>query len=396
LYLRSLKQQSHLMDKPIYQRISHFEGLNGLRFIAAFLVVMHHSETIRKKYGLLHLEDFTLFRNGFNAVSFFFVLSGFLITYLLLKERKQTSSISIRHFYVRRILRIWPLYFLLVIIGTLLVPFLINVVGYNYQFPYTFGQVWFYFLFFMPFMVNILFGHHIIEPLWSIGVEELFYMFWAPFSKYTQNKYLFFIFAVIVIKVVLSILCLTILKDNIVLCRCVSMLQFEAMAIGALGAYWVFNRTEEISVNFLFSKPFQILVLAMLIAKLGFNSFLSTNSFTMGVYNSIFNVPDFSTILLYCLFLWIVINVALNNRRLFGLENKAMDTLGDISYGIYMYHMLLIFAFILAGKQFLSGFNIYVASLIYYPIIGSAVIIVSYFSKKYMEDKFLDLKRKFI
>jgi peptidoglycan/LPS O-acetylase OafA/YrhL len=384
------------MDKKIYQRISHFEGLNGLRFIAAFLVVMHHSETIRKKYGLLNLEDFSLFKNGFNAVSFFFVLSGFLITYLLMKEQKQRNSISIKHFYIRRILRIWPLYFVLVIIGTLIVPILIKAVGYNYQMPYTFGQVWFYFLFFMPFMVNILFGHHFIEPLWSIGVEELFYMFWAPFSKYTQKKFFFFIFAVIVIKVVLSILCLTVLKENIVLCRCVSMLQFEAMAIGALGAYWVFNGTEEISGNLLFSKPFQIFVLALLIAKLGFNSFLSNNSVTMGIYNSIFNVPVFSAIFLYCLFLWLVINVSLNKKRLFGLENKAMDTLGDISYGIYMYHMLIIFAFIFAGKKFLMGFNIYAASLIYYPVIAAAVIAVSYFSKKYMEDWFLDLKRKFI
>ena len=73
-----------------------------------------------------------------------------------------------------------------------------------------------------------------------------------------------------------------------------------------------------------------------------------------------------------------------------------MDTLGDISYGIYMYHMLLIFAFILIGKKFLSGFNIYLGSLIYYPVIGSAVIIVSYLSKKYMEDNFLKLKRKFL
>lgn len=384
------------MKNPIYQRISHFEGLNGLRFIAAFLVVMHHSETIRKKYGLLHLEDFSLFRNGFNAVSFFFVLSGFLITYLLLKEQKQTHKISIRHFYIRRILRIWPLYFLLVFIGTLVVPYLIHITGYNYQMPYTFGQVWFYFLFFMPFMVNILFGHHFIEPLWSIGVEELFYMFWAPFSKYTQKHYLLFIFAVIFIKVVLSVLCLTVWKDNRVLCGCVSMLQFEAMAIGALGAYWVFNKKEEISGNFLFSKPSQILILAIIIAKLGFNNFLATNPTTMGVYNSIFNVPVFSAIILYCLFLWLVLNLSLNTKRLFSLENKTMDTLGDISYGIYMYHMLIIFALIFIGKSFLLGFNIYAGSLIYYPIITSAVIIVAYLSKKLMEDKFLNLKRLFI
>jgi peptidoglycan/LPS O-acetylase OafA/YrhL len=285
---------------------------------------------------------------------------------------------------------------LLVFLGTIIAPYLIQAVGYNYQMPYTFGQVWFYFLFFMPFMVNILFGHHLIEPLWSIGVEELFYMFWAPFSKYTQKKYLIFIFAVIVIKVFLSVLCLTVWKDNRVVCGCVSMLQFEAMAIGALGAYWVFNRKEEISGNLLFSKPAQVIVLAIIIAKLGFNNFLSTNSLTMGVYNSIFNVPVLSAIVLYCLFLWLVLNISLNKNRIFGLENKTMDTLGDISYGIYMYHMLIIFAFILIGKSFLIQFNIYMASIIYYPIIASVVIMVAYLSKKLMEDKFLKLKSRFI
>jgi peptidoglycan/LPS O-acetylase OafA/YrhL len=384
------------MNNQIYQRISHFEGLNGLRFIAAFLVLMHHSETIRQKYGLLNLEDFSLFKNGFNAVSFFFVLSGFLITYLLLKEHKKTNTISIKHFYVRRILRIWPLYFLLVMIGTLVVPVLIGATGYNYHMPYTFGQVWYYFLFFMPFMVNILFGHHIIEPLWSIGVEELFYMGWAPFSKFMKKNYLFFIIAIIVIKVVLSLLCLTVLKEYDVLCQCVSMLQFEAMAIGALGAYWVFNRSEEISTNFMFSRPVQVIMLAIIVAKLGFNGFLSSHTVTMGIYKIFFGIPVVSQLVLYSLFLWLVLNVSLNNKRIFGLENKTMDTLGDISYGVYMYHMLLIFALIFVGKKFLLGFNIYVGSLIYYPVISSAVIAVSYFSKKYMEDWFLSQKKKFL
>ena len=76
----------------IYKNINYFPGLNALRFIAAYLVVMHHSETIRKKYGLLNLQSFSLFRNGSTAVSFFFVLSGFLITYLLLKEYQKKKD----------------------------------------------------------------------------------------------------------------------------------------------------------------------------------------------------------------------------------------------------------------------------------------------------------------
>ncbi len=82
-----------------YKNISIFQGLNSLRFIAAFFVVMHHSETIKNKNGLDNFEWLGLFRNGTNAVTIFFVLSGFLITYLLLKEIGKTNDISVKTFF---------------------------------------------------------------------------------------------------------------------------------------------------------------------------------------------------------------------------------------------------------------------------------------------------------
>ena len=56
-----------------FKNISFFEGLNTLRFFAAFLVLMHHAETIRNKNGLYNFEWLGAFRNGGNAVTFFFV-----------------------------------------------------------------------------------------------------------------------------------------------------------------------------------------------------------------------------------------------------------------------------------------------------------------------------------
>ena len=107
----------------MYKNIKYFKGLSTLRFFAAYFVVLHHAEEIRKKYELIHLKDYSLFRNGSLAVTFFFVLSGFLITYLLLKEQKRTNTVAINKFYIRRVLRIWPLYFLLVFLGTIVIPF---------------------------------------------------------------------------------------------------------------------------------------------------------------------------------------------------------------------------------------------------------------------------------
>ncbi|MDR0972009.1 MAG: acyltransferase [Bacteroidales bacterium] len=190
----------------MYKDISFFKGLNQLRFFAALLVLIHHSETIRLKYGLFNLEYLSFFQNGYNAVLFFFVLSGFLITYLLLKEEKEKDSISVKQFYLKRVRRIWPLYFLLVVFGTLIMPYLFQVFNIPYQMPYTFNQVWYYFVFFLPCLVLFFYGHHFLEPLWSIGVEEIFYLIWAPLFKYFKKHILKILFLIIGLKVLLMLL----------------------------------------------------------------------------------------------------------------------------------------------------------------------------------------------
>src|SRR5206468_6085258 len=103
------------------------------------------------------------------GVSIFFSLSGFLITYLLILENG-LHGINIRNFYLRRIFRIWPLYYLYFAICLIL----LLVLHINAE-----PQTLLYYIFFaadVPFILNstlILLGHY-----WSIGVEEQFYLFW--------------------------------------------------------------------------------------------------------------------------------------------------------------------------------------------------------------------------
>lgn len=88
----------------------HFDGLNALRFFAALSVVLWHVE-LTKSY--LHIPNaatvFDRINCGGLGVVLFFVLSGFLITYLLCVEKCSQRRISLRDFYIRRILKIWPL-----------------------------------------------------------------------------------------------------------------------------------------------------------------------------------------------------------------------------------------------------------------------------------------------
>src|SRR4029079_18911166 len=112
----------------------------------------------------------------------------------------KTNNISIRTFYLKRILRIWPLYFLLVFIGTIALPIVFKFLGVAYEMPYTLAQSWFYFVFFLPGLVTFYWGHHFLEPLWSIGVEECFYLLWAPLFKFVKRNILELLFSIIAIK----------------------------------------------------------------------------------------------------------------------------------------------------------------------------------------------------
>jgi peptidoglycan/LPS O-acetylase OafA/YrhL len=376
---------SNSITKQQNNNINYFNGLNALRFFAAYFVVLHHAEQIRMKYAMFNWKQHTLFNNGSISVTFFFVLSGFLITYLLLKEQNNTGGISIKKFYTRRILRIWPLYFLLVTIGTIVIPFLLQMINYDYEMPYHFKDVILYYLFFAPFMVNILYGHHLLEALWSIGVEELFYIIWAPLFKFLKKHILAIIVSVILLKLILSLI-LNYIEMNNYIVSVIGMLKFEAMAIGGLGAYMVFKSKSDISKKRLFSFPVQVGVFLFMILYLFFRISLIEKSLT---FKWLFSTPILSEYLLMAIFVWLIINVSLNPKTLMKLNNKYLNFLGEISYGIYMYHMIIVFGMVLIFKSKLDGLNNILSSAIFYTLLTASVIIVSYLSKKFFENYFL-------
>ncbi|MFY0599375.1 MAG: acyltransferase [Cyclobacteriaceae bacterium] len=107
-------------DQTIY-----FQGLTELRGIAAVIVMISHIDQFHK---ILKTPSLSISSTGIaaHAVTLFFVLSGFLITYLLIKEKDHHQKISIQKFYMRRVLRIWPAYYLTILIGVLLILFKIT------------------------------------------------------------------------------------------------------------------------------------------------------------------------------------------------------------------------------------------------------------------------------
>src|SRR5256885_16484920 len=110
-------------------RAAYFPNLDGWRFVAFFMVFVSHGPGLliqRVRWpsylALLEIPIVKMLDGGAVGVAFFFVLSGFLITYLILHEVEQNGRLDLLRFYARRTLRIWPLYYAVVVIGLFVFP----------------------------------------------------------------------------------------------------------------------------------------------------------------------------------------------------------------------------------------------------------------------------------
>ena len=240
-------------------------------------------------------------------------------------------------------------------------------------------------------MVNILFGHHLLEPLWSIGVEELFYIIWAPLFKFLKKYLLIAILSVIAIKLLLLILSNAHnFPPNV--SKVIRMLKFESMSIGGLAAYIIYYRKREVENSVLFSRIIQIVLILFIMGKCFASKFLINKSF---IFDYLYNSDIFSHIILSCSFAWLIVNISLNKKSLISLDNRVFNFLGNISYGIYMYHMLIIFAIVLFFKNHLAKMSGVTSSALFYFVLTVGVILISFISKRIFEDYFLGLKQKF-
>ena len=346
------------MNNPITNKKKYFKGLNGIRAVAAIGVVMGHTASM--------LNQFPRY-----AVTMFFTLSGFLITYLLITEKEQANSVDLRKFYMRRILRIWPLYFfyLLVVLGTHLFVIKDGIANAKYL-----G-------YFLVFFQNIPICYLNVAPndmahLWSIGTEEQFYLFWPFILLHVQNKKKFLLLLIVVTLVIRTLCGFYRLKTgNVALFYLVESLRFDCMAVGSLFAIFYFENNAML-LHFCRSAIVPILFWSLVFLISFYNlSFLS-------IYlNNIVTIVTGA----------FIINQITNKSERTLLENTPMVFLGKISYGIYIYHPLLI-------SLSLFFFNIYGVSprhRFLLPVVIIATILISYLSYTFLEKPFLRKKKNY-
>ena len=379
-------QNSH---QPVY-----FPNLNGVRFIAAFSVLIHHTEQVKYMMELKNIYTFFLIKNmGKLGVGLFFVLSGFLITYLLLSEKSRKGDISTKNFYIRRILRIWPLYFIIVILGFFVfpeIPMFKGPLRDEFYYDVNFYKRLTFFLLFLPNFGFVLFrSPYLCAQTWSIGIEEQFYAIW-PWIIKRKNPFKAFIKVVIVFLLVVGSSSFYLLKISDLplstkqsiydgLALFFSQFRILTMVIGGVGAYLVFSKQEKI-LAFLFKKSTQVIVYSILVSLIGTNFYL----------------PGFNLEFHGIFFCYFIVNVATNPQSIINLETPIIHYLGKISYGIYIYHSAVI-VFCINAIHLLFGKNLSIAvfNILLYPSVIGLTILVCELSFRFVETPLLRLKEKF-
>lgn len=372
------------------ERSIYFKGLAALRFFAATAVIFHHIEQYKswKGYPSIWGSDgiIGVFIDslGHKAVSFFFALSGFLITYLLLVELKKTGTVALKKFYLRRVLRIWPLYYVVAIIALFILPMVTDFGKWEGLMHESMTLVVLLYLVILPNLLRVTSIQVVgANQAWSVGVEEQFYFIWPILIRLFKKYVPTFLVGFILIKFGLQLILLALGNslDNSIgkaldqAATLLGQMQIEQMAIGGLGAWWLYSSNTRV-LQLIYSKTawvFSLVVLA---------SFFIVDYHFIG-----------STLIEGIVFVIVILNISTNPRVNFNLDNKFLILMGNISYGIYMLHTAII-ALLITGLEGLdvSGFWFNAVLYVLSPLL---TILLAYFSYQYFESYFLRFKNRF-
>lgn len=353
--------------------------LDGLRFFAFFAVYLQH--TVNFGVGEHHhlanwVGDLctTVGDAGTFGVDLFFVLSSYLITELLLRERAVKGVLDVKAFYVRRILRIWPLYFLYLIFAyaiTFAVPSegltWKHLLGYVF-----FAGNWVYFL--MPVAT-------VAAPLWSVSLEEQFYLIWPwVVRRATPKRLALSSLGLIAMAAVVS-LAMGIWQPDFDWVSKNSFTRVDGIAVGALLAVLLRGRIPRLGEGARLALFLTSVALLLLVAH-------NFGLFTLPV-PLLTLVTGWPLAALAC---GSIVYSVLGSRGRWSsiLRCAPIIYLGRISYGLYVYHELLL----KLGDRIFPEHSSAPTQMIAYWAFGLiATLPVAAASYRWIESPFLRLKR---
>lgn len=354
------------MTTPLYQTYQsnrHFGSLDGLRFISITAVIWHHSTWFRD-LG----TEITLLTRGFMGVDFFFVLSGYLITTLLLREEQRHGFFDLRHFYWRRLLRIVPVYYFVVGLNT------VYTVVIQDQ-PQMLSLLPYYLLFLSNFLTE-----HIpnLSITWSLAVEEQYYLVWPLLLLLLPRRW--------IVPVLLALITVNVLGHMGLLnwmaptATHLGPLKFHLppyapILMGSVAAIALHNGRIFALLEPVLARRGAILVsFALLIAALqllpgaviGWRAFIIHLAMSLVVVTSVMRE---------------------DHALRWALTNRAVVRIGQISYGMYLYHLLVL----VAGSKVLVALGLYSGPALFF-FYYALTVIVSEISFRTLEAWFTGLR----
>lgn len=366
---------------------TYLENLDGLRFLCFLSVFFFHSA--HTEYDYIKADSVYTFikkgllANGNLGVNFFFVLSGFLITYLLILEKNETGFIHIRNFWLRRILRIWPLFYLCVLFGFYAFPALKSAFG---QQPNETASIEYYLTFTnnFDFIYNGLPDSSVLSVLWSVAIEEQFYLVWPIIlSVVPIRKYWVVFVSVMFVSLVFRAFNRDMASHEHHTLSCIG-----DMAVGALAAWLILtNSSFKMMIEHLPKIAILLVYLCFGLLYLFRDELLSQNL-------PLINIIERMGIAVFIAL--IILEQCFSEKSFFKMSSFPILTkLGRISYGLYCLHSIgLLITATMLNKLNLNT-TLWQVLLLDTSISLLITILISALSYRFYEKPFLKIKEQF-
>ncbi len=303
----------------------HFHTFDALRFFACLKVFIQH-------LPIFAFPWFSVLKNGGAiGVQFFFVLSGFLITYIICEEKLHSGSLNLKDFFARRILRIWPLYYLVLVIAYAIPYISAHFLHVSLLAPGYKPQWWVSALFLENY--KMMFSRQdpnisVLGVMWSLCIEEHFYIVWGVLLYFNPVKIVPRLIAACLVAA--PFIRALYEYNNIITSDLFS--NMDLFAFGAIPAYLYAVKPvqTEAHINRIPVIYKRLFVVILLVAVTGFSQVTRYAQYM------------FITTTLGALFSLLLFFTLPANTRFRINDRNVLSRLGVYTYGFYMYHTLVI------------------------------------------------------
>lgn len=357
----------------------HFHTFDALRFFAFFKVFLLHVPIVAFPW-------FNYVKAGGGiGVQFFFVLSGFLITYIILEEKNRTGRLNLKNFFVRRVLRIWPLYYLMVLVAYTTPYILTHFLHLNSSAEGYEPQLWVSLTFLENYKMMATGQHANVSPLsvmWSLCIEEHFYIVWGLLLFFLSAKRVPVLIVIALLVGVLS----RVIYYRLNIPASDLFTNIDLFAFGAMPAYMLVHKERKLNlllgkVGLVYKKLYVLLlvVLVTLIAQYAGND---------GPF-------IYLTSLLGLLFTILIAFTLPDNAALKVSDRNVLSRMGVYTYGLYLYHILVVNLLLQLNGKLGIDIDTPVGAIMFVLLSLIVSIICSMCSYYLFEKPFLRLKKYF-